>query len=143
MVNTICYTTDSHFLQLDDGRLVIGEKAGAPQTESHNAYVAEFPNGYPSEALAAEHARRVTDTASRYLPDLSGVEPERVGVGWRPLPLDGLPVVGHVPGNARVYLAAMHSGVTLSPIVGHLATIEILDRVRALDLADFRVERFL
>jgi glycine/D-amino acid oxidase-like deaminating enzyme len=143
LINTIGYTTDSHFLQLDDGRIVLGEKAGAPQTESHNSYLSALPNEYPTEELATEHARRVIDTASRYVPELMDVEPERVGVGWRPLPLDGLPIVGHVPGNSRVYLAAMHSGVTLAPIVGHLATIEILDRVRALALADFRVERFL
>ncbi|MGI9261994.1 MAG: NAD(P)/FAD-dependent oxidoreductase, partial [Woeseiaceae bacterium] len=28
ILNTICYTTDSHFHQLPDGRLIIGEKAG-------------------------------------------------------------------------------------------------------------------
>jgi glycine/D-amino acid oxidase-like deaminating enzyme len=35
----------------------------------------------------------------------------------------------------------MHSGVTLAPIIGHLAAMEILDGVRVDALADFRLER--
>ena len=42
-----------------------------------------------------------------------------------------------------IYLASMHSGVTLAPIVGHLAAMEILDNARVDLLSDFRVERFL
>jgi glycine/D-amino acid oxidase-like deaminating enzyme len=143
VLNTICYTTDSHFHQLADGRVVIGEKAGPPQTEQHGALLTGRPNAYPNAELATQHADRVIATASRYVTELADAEVERVGVGWRPLPLDGLPTVGHVPASPRVYLASMHSGVTLAPIVGHLAAMEILDRVRIDLLGDFRVERFL
>jgi len=90
-----------------------------------------------------QHATRVIATASRYLPQLAQAEVESVGVGWRPLPLDGLPIVGHVPDMPRIYLASMHSGVTLAPIIGHLAALEILDGVRVDLLADFRLERLL
>ena len=41
-----------------------------------------------------------------------------------PLPVDGLPVLGHPLGVPGLYLAAMHSGVTLAPIVGHFAAME-------------------
>jgi len=140
-LNAISYTTDCHFHQLADGRVVIGEKAGAPDTAEHVSYIAARPNAYPSAELAQQHATRVIQTASRYVPDLNKAEVERVGVGWRPLPVDGLPVIGHVPDSPRVYVAAMHSGVTLAPIVGHLATMEILDRIRVDLLADFRIER--
>ena len=143
LLNTVCYTTDSHFHQLPDGRLVVGEKAGAPQTEQHSAYVAGRPNAYPDAELALQHARRVLHAAGRYVPRIAEAEPAHVGVGWRPLPLDGLPVIGHVPDSPRVYLASMHSGVTLAPIVGHLAAMEIIDAVRVDLLDDFRVERFL
>ena len=143
LLNTICYTTDSHFHQLPDGRVLIGEKAGPPQTEQHNLMLAGLPNVYPDAELAAGHAERVIDTASRYVDSLADAEVESVGVGWRPLPLDGLPTVGHVPYKPRVYLASMHSGVTLAPIVGHFAALEILDGVRVSPLDDFRVERFL
>ena len=143
LLNTVCYTTDSHFHQLPDGRIIVGEKAGPPQTEQHGALLAGRPNAYPNAELARQHATRVINTASRYVPSLADAEVERVGVGWRPLPLDGLPTIGHVPDSPRVYLASMHSGVTLAPIVGHLAAMEILDGTRAEMLTDFRVERFL
>lgn len=140
-VNTVCYTPDSHFHQLPDGRLLIGEKAGAPQTDDHNELFRERPNAYPKAELAMQHAWRVIDTASAHCPSLSDAEVESVGVGWRPLPVDGLPIVGHVPDALRVYLAAMHSGVTLAPIIGHLAAMEILDGVSVDLLSDFRIGR--
>ncbi len=143
LLNTVCYADDCHFLQLPDGRVVIGEKGGPPKTAAHRAYLAEQPNFYPDDSLAAEHARRVIDAAGTHVPDLVGLQIERVGVGWRPLPIDGLPIIGHIPGNPRIYLASMHSGVTLAPIVGRSVAMEILDGLRLESLADFRVERFL
>ena len=143
VINTVAYTTDSHFHQLTDGRVVIGEKAGPPKTDQHVGYLTARPNAYPNAELAMQHATRVIATASRYLPQLAQAEVESVGVGWRPLPLDGLPIVGHVPDMPRIYLASMHSGVTLAPIIGHLAALEILDGVRVDLLADFRLERLL
>lgn len=143
LVNAVAYTTDSHFHQLPDGRMLVGEKAGPPDTAEHQALLADRPNGYPSAELSKQHADRVILTASKYLPDLADAEVESVGVGWRPLPVDGLPVIGHVPSSPHVYLASMHSGVTLAPIVGHLAAMEILDGVRVKLLDDFRVERLL
>ena len=140
-LNTISYTSDCHFHQLPNGRVIVGEKAGAPETDEHAALLAGMPNAYPSEELAMQHARRVLATAGKYVPELTNAEVASVGVGWRPLPVDGLPVVGHVPTDSQVYLASMHSGVTLAPIIGHLAAMEILDGVRVDALADFRLER--
>ena len=143
MLNTISYTSDTHFLQRADGRVVIGEKAGPPDTDQHRALLAGLPNAYPDETLAAEHATRVIGTASRYVRELADAVPGRVGVGWRPLPVDGLPIVGHPLSVPGLYLAVMHSGVTLAPLVGHLAAMEILDGVRVDGLADFRYERLV
>ena len=36
----------------------------------------------------------------------------------------------------------MHSGITLGPLVGRLAAMEILDAVQVDPLAPFRLERF-
>jgi glycine/D-amino acid oxidase-like deaminating enzyme len=142
LVNSVCYTTDTHFHQLPDGRVVIGEKSGAPATDRHLAYLTERPNTYPSGSLAMQHATRVIDAASKYVREFADAEVERVGIGWRPLPLDGLPVIGRPKEAAGIYLASMHSGVTLAPVVGHLAAMEILDGVSVDLLSDFRVERF-
>jgi len=142
LLNTVAYTSDAHFHQRSDGRVVIGEKAGAPQTDQHQAFLTDRPNAYPTTELANEHAARVIDLARRYVPQIADAKVERVGVGWRPLPRDGLPIVGHLKAAPGIYLAAMHSGVTLAPIIGHLAAMEILDGVRVDLLSDFRYDRF-
>ena len=142
LLNTVAYTSDTHFHQRRDGRVVLGEKAGPPQTNPHQAFLNGRPNSYPTTELANEHAIRVIDTARRYIPRIADAKVESVGVGWRPLPRDGLPVVGHLKADPGIYLAAMHSGVTLAPIIGHLAAMEILDGVRVDLLAGFRYERF-
>lgn len=143
LLNAISYTTDCHFHQLPSGRVIVGEKAGAPDSADHAPLIAEMPNVYPTAELAKQHATRVLATAGKYVPELTNAEVSRVGVGWRPLPVDGLPVVGHVPTDSQVYLASMHSGVTLAPIIGHLAAMEILDGICVDALADFRLDRLL
>jgi len=141
ILNTVIYTNDTHVHQLNDGRLIVGEKTGPPSTTQHSAFLTEKPNTYPTVELSQQHAERVLKTAGKYLPQLENAEVENVGVGWRPLPVDGLPIIGRPQKNPSIYLAAMHSGVTLAPIVGHLAAMEILDGVRVDSLADFRFER--
>ena len=142
LINAVAYTSDSHFHQLNDGRMIVGEKAGPPQTAEHRGFLSTQANQYPDQALAEEHADRVIAVASKYLPELAGAEIDNVGIGWRPLPLDRLPVIGRPKAKPRVYLAATHSGVTLAPIIGRLAAMEILDDLRVDLLEDFRVERF-
>jgi glycine/D-amino acid oxidase-like deaminating enzyme len=142
IVNAVAYTSDTHFHQRNDGRVVLGEKAGPPQTGQHQPLLNGRPNSYPTTELGLEHAARVIDVARRYIPQIADAKVESVGIGWRPLPRDGLPVVGHPMSVPGIYLAAMHSGVTLAPIIGHLAAMEILDGVRVSLLADFRYERF-
>ena len=68
---------------------------------------------------------------------------ERVIIGHRPTPSDGHPVIGPVPGRTGVYVAAMHSGVTLAPGVAELAADELLDGAPAPLLAPFRPDRFV
>ncbi len=143
LVNSVACTSDTHFHQLGDGRVILGEKAGPPGTDQHLAYLTGQPNAYPSSEIAMQHATRVIDVAKKYVSQFANVEVENVGVGWRPLPLDGLPVVGRPKSKPGVYLASMHSGVTLAPIIGHLAAMEILDGVSVDLLSDFRVERIL
>jgi glycine/D-amino acid oxidase-like deaminating enzyme len=58
------------------------------------------------------------------------------------MPADGLPVLGFARVAPGLYLALMHSGVTLAPMVGELATLEIVDGARVEALEAYRVERF-
>ena len=63
-------------------------------------------------------------------------------LGYRPLPADEFPIVGTGAARPDVYLAVMHSGVTMAPLMGRLAAIEILDGVRAEPLEPYRLARF-
>jgi len=76
------------------------------------------------------------------LPVLGEATLEKVTLGHRPLPEDEFPVIGFVPKRRDVYITVMHSGVTLSPLVAHLAVLEILDGVEAEPLAPYRPARF-
>ncbi len=67
---------------------------------------------------------------------------ERIVIGHRPTPADGHPIIGPVPGRAGVYVAVMHSGVTLAPGVAELVADELLDGAEAPMLAPFRPDRF-
>ncbi len=62
--------------------------------------------------------------------------------GARPMPEDGLPVVGPIPGADGVYVAVMHAGVTLAPVVGRLVAAEIVEGIEAAELAGVRPARF-
>jgi glycine/D-amino acid oxidase-like deaminating enzyme len=61
-------------------------------------------------------------------------------VGWRPVPADGLPVVGQAA--VGLWLAVMHSGATLAPLVAELLAAEIAGGAPAALLASFRPGRF-
>ncbi len=63
-------------------------------------------------------------------------------LGYRPLPQDGMPVVGFSPANSDVYIAVMHSGVTLAPIMGRYITHELLTDQTIDELAPYRPDRF-
>jgi glycine/D-amino acid oxidase-like deaminating enzyme len=63
-------------------------------------------------------------------------------VGVRPMPADGEPIVGPVAEVPGLYLAAMHSAVTLAPAVGRLVARELVDGTVEPALAGCRLERF-
>jgi glycine/D-amino acid oxidase-like deaminating enzyme len=130
-----------HIHQRADGRVVIGEQAGAPATDEHRTYLQGFPNRHPTPEIAQQHAARILAIAERFLPVLAKAEVEEVGIGWRPMPMDGLPVIGRDPAEPGLYFAVMHSGVTLAPLVGRLAATELLDGISMSLLDDFRPER--
>ena len=77
-----------------------------------------------------------------YLPSLRDASAIPVPVGYRPIPLDGFPVLGFSPKAPNVYLALTHSGVTLAPLIAQLAAIEIADGAKVDLLSDYRPSRF-
>ena len=89
-----------------------------------------------------EHAHNLIKETSKYLPELQGATPIRVPVGYRPMPIDELPVIGFTPKTPNIYVLLMHSGVTLAPIVGELASIEITEGLKLGRLSNYRPSRF-
>ena len=116
-----------HLRQCADGRLMIGEG--------------------DQESLAEDdtqaHADDLLERASRYLPGLTDAKAVPVPVGWRPMPLDGYPVMGFASEAPNLYVALTHSGVTLAPALSQLAAQEICGGAPAeAVLGPYRPQRF-
>jgi glycine/D-amino acid oxidase-like deaminating enzyme len=141
LVNGVLWMPKVHLHQRDDGRIVLGEEDGPPHNPQHAARLAGHPNDFPTRELALQHAHRLLAMAQRYVPDLKQVTFDRAVIGWRPMPIDGHPVLGASPARPDVYLAVMHSGVTLAPLVGQLVAREIGEGTVADELRDFRPDR--
>ena len=116
-----------HIRQDLDGVVMIG--AGDQESEA--------------EDDSQEYADELIQRAALYFDQLSGVEAVRVPVGFRPMPVDGLPVIGFSPEHNNIYLTLMHSGVTLAPLVGALAALEIVTGISNGDLDQYRPDRFV
>jgi len=131
-----------HMKQKRDGGLVIGEAIGPPIDEIHEHLFSGPHQGFPDKAMEEIHGERLVEQAKRFFPSAEQAAVDRVTLGWRPLPKDGYPVIGFPDCCPDIYLAVTHSGVTLAPIVGRLAALEILDGVRVDLLSSYRVSRF-
>jgi glycine/D-amino acid oxidase-like deaminating enzyme len=141
LVNRVLWLPGVHLHQRDDGRIVLGEEAGPPPGEAHASRLLGRPDDFPAREVALQHAERMRAAALRFVPGLPGLDFEDVRICWRPMPIDGYPVLGASPARPDVYLAVMHSGVTLAPVAGALAAQEILGGVPAAELANFRPDR--
>jgi glycine/D-amino acid oxidase-like deaminating enzyme len=84
--------------------------------------VRQTADGVVLVALAADaEPPRLDDT-------FTGAEELRLvadRIGMRPMPLDGQPIIGPLPGHHGGYLAVMHSGVRLAPEVGRQIAAEL------------------
>lgn len=109
-----------------DGRIVTGRDFG------------------PSDSTdtSLEMGKKLLQNAERYLEKLNGIPVESVTLGYRVLPQDGFPIVGFPERRPNLYIAAMHSGMTMCPIIGQLAAMEILDGAAVDLLAPYRLSRF-
>ncbi|HET9779737.1 MAG TPA: FAD-binding oxidoreductase [Propionibacteriaceae bacterium] len=86
------------------------------------------------EALLAE--------ASLVLQGRPELESGWYGIGPKPIPGDGEPVLGHVDHVGGLYVAFTHSGATLGLIAGELLADEIITGAAHPMLVDFNLRRF-
>lgn len=118
--------TPIHLRQITDGRVLIGERA---QDE-----VAKSPT--------VEHARTLMREARRSFPVLEETDVDHFTVEWRPMPRDGMPIVGPLPGLPSLYVATGHSGVTIAPALAQFVTQEVVHGTEVDRLKAFRPARF-
>jgi len=121
--------TPQHEIRQDPtGRLI------APATTNHQADSAEtIPDPQAASEATLSHLRALFGDPHITL--------QSQAIGYRPVPGDGLPVVGQVlPGLS---VAVMHSGVTLAPLIGAALASEITGQGETPLLADFRPARLL
>ena len=131
------------FKQFPDGRIVGTDAEDPPPLPAHAAILAGRVD-FPSEALRAQHGQRILSRIAAVFPAARARPLERLTLGFRPMPTDGMPVVGPVPGVENAYVAVTHSGVTLAPILGELTAAELVGGAAPAELlAPFRPTRLL
>ena len=114
-----------HMRQCVDGRVVVGWDFGGSAAPDDPHHEAEKLIGAARELLVDDD-----------------LDLDHFTLGLRPIPADGFPVIGEAPGLPGLYLAVMHSGITLAPLVGRLSAEEIVGG-HALDvLKPYRLDRF-
>ena len=129
LLRHVIVTPPRELRQEPDGRLL------APASPNHQADDSTDLTS-PPEALADAAARIL----AKLFPAAAPVWQEAVRA-FRPVPGDGLPVVGE-SAVAGLYLAVMHSGATLAPLIGELAAQEIAGGREDALLAAYRPGRF-
>lgn len=129
----VCHADDITFRPDPGGGLVLAHADDLDRTVD-----ADTPLDPPPAACAEALAR-----TARAFPAVraAGIAAARIGV--RPLPRDGVSIVGQIPGYANAYIAVTHSGVTLGPLLGRLLAGEIAGGEISPQLAPFRPERFV
>ena len=128
LINHVLMTNDVHFKQNVDGTLTAGEI---------------FSGDLEENTVALELASDILTRISKKLDLSARLVPKNIKIGTRPVPIDGFPVIGEVGEHKGVFVAVMHSGVTLAPLVGQLLASEMLGTSKSPLLEAFRPNRFL
>lgn len=126
LLNGLVFAESLHVRQTNEGRLVAGS---------------DFGGADPGTDPAATARKLFADVKTM----LRGSDELTLGfhtVGHRPVPADGFPIIGRVNGLEGLYVAVMHSGVTLAPAAGLFAAEEILTGRRNRLLAPYAPSRF-
>ena len=131
ILHHILVTDFGELRQLPDGTLLM------PAAVNHQGDTSEDIT-QNLEATAQEVLARVTAL-------LRGVTPEwqEIALAFRPVPQDGLPVIGAV--REGLHVACMHSGITLAALAGEMVGQEMMEGVSntsAALLAAYRPGRF-
>ncbi|GAA1549029.1 FAD-binding oxidoreductase [Kribbella lupini] len=126
LVRAIVATPALEARQLDDGTVL------APTIYS----------GETDQAALLATAGRVRDRFAAAFRGAGDAKVLSAEIGWRPMPVDDEPIIGTPAGTEGLYVAVMHSGITLAAAVGRLAAAEIITGQPAPELEGCRPTRF-
>ena len=97
----------------------------------------------PSTSDLKYNDENVLELATHYIPSLYGTKIVEKKQALRPMPIDGQSVIGFSDKLDNLYIIMTHSGVTLAPLIGEIASIEVLEGARVDFLSNFRPGRFI
>ncbi|RWE82113.1 FAD-binding oxidoreductase [Mesorhizobium sp.] len=126
LLNGLVISDRLHMRQTAEGRIIAGSDFG----------------GADPGMNAAATGRELFAAMKSMLRDADRLELDFHSVGYRPTPIDGFPIIGRAEGLSGLYVAVMHSGITLAPAVGLFAAREILDDARDPLLEPYGLTRF-
>ena len=127
LIRTIISNHEMEARQAEDGTLLAAED-----------YIDDSAENQAS-AIALRAARAIGQT----LDGAGTIEPQYACIGKRPMPADGVPIIGYLPKVKGAYVCVMHPGVTLAAIAGRLASEELVTGTMHAELEPCRPERFL
>ncbi|MET4213838.1 FAD-dependent oxidoreductase [Bradyrhizobium sp. LA2.1] len=127
-IEHVVFANHIHFRANGPSSLIVG-----------NAY---DPVGLRDSDVAVKAVRENVSLVRGELKDPSVGESITAQKGTRPVPKDGYPIVGRLPGQERIFIAVTPSGVTLAPYIPLLLTTEIANETSCEALGAFRPERF-
>lgn len=83
--------------------------------------------------LRPERLRQLTNAGRAAFPEMGTARPISEWCGLRPMSVDGLPIVGAVPGIHGLHVATGHGmlGLTLGPVTGRMLALQILSDEQA------------
>lgn len=126
LVHTLISSPEMEVRQSPEGALLAAEDYLDDSLQNHPAAV----------------ALRTAKAIQNELHGVVSIDPEFACVGLRPMPKDGIPIIGYLSEISGVYVCAMHPGVTLAAAVGRLVSEEIIERRASSALAPCRPDRF-
>jgi glycine/D-amino acid oxidase-like deaminating enzyme len=140
LLGRVAETPHIYFKQHRDGRILGTDGYYAPDIPVHQG-ILQGPQQMPDD-MRVMHGERILDKIKNKLAGAEDATYDHLTLGFRPMPQDRYPIVGYSPGNSSVYIAVMHSGVTLAAIMGRYITHEITNDDLIDELAPYRPGRF-
>ena len=140
IINKIIVGPGIHFYQQSNGQIIIGEQGSISITDAKS--LKNRLERFSSRSIEMNYLNKIRSMGGEFFEDIFDLEIDEVSIGWRPIPIDGKPIIGRLDHNPNIYLATMHSGISLGPLVGSLVARELVQDIKIPVLENFRPSRF-